>query len=651
MRRSLTLLFCLLCTSCRLLPDLQISIHNTVQPSTNGSYLPVACTTFDIDATAAYECGYVTVPADHLHPEDGRQLQLAVAVTKAAADGRQPDPIVFLQDGPGYGVVYRAQTHFLTNFGPYPIDRDVVWIDPRGVGLSQPTTSCQSEMSDFYWTTIADNTLTDEAYADQFFAQVAACMQRLEKVGIDFAVYNRLQNALDILVVTKALGYDQINLYGSGYGAQLALTLLQTDATAEPLRSAVLSGLYPTDINPLETAIHLQERLEAVFAACMAETGCNAAYPDLRMKFYDLLAALDRTPVPVTVKATDREITAYADDATLLHYVLNQLSLGNLAIETLPQNLTAFHNGDSNIVARDVSFLYGNQYVAATAAAQCQDTFAAVTSRLLVQTESAIDPGFIDFAMRYLPASLRFPTFCTKVGLDIATPPMAESTVSDHNVPILAFHGAFDPLTSTDGVKRALVDWEQPKIYTLIKGGHELLLDFCAQQMAAQFFATPDQPLDDRCLAKNKLVFNLPITDATFAPLVRTTAANVGISTLVPQSWAEDFAKTGLHPLGKIGAGIEVITLDAITQEDILPALEKQKWLLIWQSNGEMDLGDHHWQLYEDNIGILHMDIAVTQAENGTFYALRTIVSTDSVDADLIYETVFIPALENFHVE
>ncbi|MCB0080572.1 MAG: hypothetical protein KDE47_06565, partial [Caldilineaceae bacterium] len=175
MRRSLTLLFCLLCTSCRLLPDLQISIHNTVQPSTNGSYLPVACTTFDIDATAAYECGYVTVPADHLHPEDGRQLQLAVAVTKAAADGRQPDPIVFLQDGPGYGVVYRAPTHFLTNFGPYPIDRDVVWIDPRGVGLSQPTTSCQSEMSDFYWTTIADNTLTDEAYADQFFAQVAAC--------------------------------------------------------------------------------------------------------------------------------------------------------------------------------------------------------------------------------------------------------------------------------------------------------------------------------------------------------------------------------------------------------------------------------------------------------------------------------------------
>ena len=55
---------------------------------------------FKEPASAEVECGYLIVPADHAQP-DGPTLKLAVARFRSDSGNPEPDPIVYLEGGPG----------------------------------------------------------------------------------------------------------------------------------------------------------------------------------------------------------------------------------------------------------------------------------------------------------------------------------------------------------------------------------------------------------------------------------------------------------------------------------------------------------------------------------------------------------------------
>ncbi|MBI5567733.1 MAG: transporter, partial [Chloroflexi bacterium] len=55
---------------------------------------------FEEPASAEVECGYLIVPEDHAKP-DGPTLKLAVARFRSDSGHPEPDPIVYLEGGPG----------------------------------------------------------------------------------------------------------------------------------------------------------------------------------------------------------------------------------------------------------------------------------------------------------------------------------------------------------------------------------------------------------------------------------------------------------------------------------------------------------------------------------------------------------------------
>src|SRR4051812_21266805 len=59
-----------------------------------------------------YTCGYLTVPEDRDKP-DGRTIRLAVARVKAASATPPPDPIVYLEGGPGLSALFAAPSNVL----------------------------------------------------------------------------------------------------------------------------------------------------------------------------------------------------------------------------------------------------------------------------------------------------------------------------------------------------------------------------------------------------------------------------------------------------------------------------------------------------------------------------------------------------------
>ena len=169
-------------------------------------------------------CGYLTVPADHSRPQ-GTTIRLAVAIFKASYSNPAPDPVVDLQGGPG--------TQLLATIGPVLTptnlphfqlgDRDLILLDQRGVGYSQPSLGCQ-----------ASETLL-------------ACHDRLVRQGINLNDYNTIQNAEDVHDLVHALGYHQVTLWGISYGTRLALTVMRLFSA--DIRSVVLDSTSPPQVN------------------------------------------------------------------------------------------------------------------------------------------------------------------------------------------------------------------------------------------------------------------------------------------------------------------------------------------------------------------------------------------------------------------
>jgi pimeloyl-ACP methyl ester carboxylesterase len=88
-------------------------------------------------------CGYLIVP-ENRSVANGKTIKLAVEIVKSASDHPAADPVFFLDGGPGGSAlmdlgqyVNASNRDFLAG------DRDLVLIDQRGTGYSQPNLRCQ----------------------------------------------------------------------------------------------------------------------------------------------------------------------------------------------------------------------------------------------------------------------------------------------------------------------------------------------------------------------------------------------------------------------------------------------------------------------------------------------------------------------------
>jgi hypothetical protein len=79
-------------------------------------------------------CGTVAVPRDHESPGAGH-FNLAVVVAKSAEQPSLPDPVVYINGGPGGPLTIYADYQARH---PYAPRRDLILVDQRGTGRSEP---------------------------------------------------------------------------------------------------------------------------------------------------------------------------------------------------------------------------------------------------------------------------------------------------------------------------------------------------------------------------------------------------------------------------------------------------------------------------------------------------------------------------------
>jgi pimeloyl-ACP methyl ester carboxylesterase len=215
-----------------------------------GGFIPARCLVM-VPGMADVDCGYLTVPVRHEDPSAG-SMQLAVAIIRASAPQPQPDPVLYLAGGPGAGALDSLYTWVDQLFAR---DRDLILLDSRGTGLSEPLLICDNYGIDLNLEIIAYH---------------MACAEAMTADGIDLGAYNSVQSAHDIAMLAATLDYDQINLYGISYGTRLALTVMRDHP--EIVRSAILDSPYPVHINGLEQqTVSGFNAMDQLLAACAGD--------------------------------------------------------------------------------------------------------------------------------------------------------------------------------------------------------------------------------------------------------------------------------------------------------------------------------------------------------------------------------------------
>lgn len=236
-------------------------------------------------------CGTIKVLEDNAKP-NGKKIDLAFTIMKSWSQYPEPDPLVYLEGGPG-GSALTMIPLLDRVYAPWRTTRDIVFWDQRSAGISGNSVNCYNALSanavKIAKGQAGSTTLTGEEKPDNTMPD---CLKEIEAAGIDISKYNTTENARDVRTVMTALGYPTYNIYGISYGTKLALETMRV--APEGIRSVIIDGVAPSWIYLYNSfAFKTDEVIEYVAQQCIADEACNKAYPDLDKVIIDTLNKAD----------------------------------------------------------------------------------------------------------------------------------------------------------------------------------------------------------------------------------------------------------------------------------------------------------------------------------------------------------------------
>jgi pimeloyl-ACP methyl ester carboxylesterase len=292
-------------------------------------------------------CGFAVVPEQHRDPT-GPTIRLPVAVFKSASATPAPDPLVYIEGGPG-GAVQDTLTYLLGSDLPtLTANRDLIVYDQRGVGFAQPNLECPEVTAQDLADAQVEISPDDRASHD--IAAIGMCRDRLTKQGINLAAYTSAEGAADLNDIRAVLGYAQLNLLGVSYGTRVALTMIRDFPTA--VREAVLDSSVPLQANLVEDdGTNFNRSFNLFFAACAADATCHAKSPTLQADYMATVAQLNAQPIttPVKDEKSGNTVPVVVDGYDLTS-LIGEMFYDKTATSIIPQLIAQVRRGDTTLL-------------------------------------------------------------------------------------------------------------------------------------------------------------------------------------------------------------------------------------------------------------------------------------------------------------
>ncbi len=483
---------------------------NPARPShTNfgAAWKPVNCKTFDVpDAIAVdADCGYVTVPEQHAHPQ-GPTIELAVVRVRSSSNTPAPDPLFVEQGGPGDTTIGVFVNLVLPMKSPGLINilkgRDLLFVEERGTRYSRPFLSCPEINAHNVAVAKGEISPTDPGW-------IRACNARFKASGINPNAFNTRENAADIFYVAETLGYREFNFYGGSYGTLLGqYVTAQSGQHKATLRSAILDGVVRPDIDFNFGFSHtISHSLRNVFNDCAQDERCSQTYPGLEQKFLALVDQLNHKPIPITltVPSTKEKLASTLNGMGFVDGILSTLYRTEAA-HALPKLIYAANRGDFGWIEETLS----GDLEPSNAKEMYHTVLCARTKSIRVTPSGVLPAPYPQMLALAKREADMVRNACDVLNVDLKPPFVYENP----NIPVLVLNGAYDPATPQPYGEAVAKNFKTAYSFTFPAVGHISLIlkpgvpaATCSARIAVDFLGNPNQSPNSSCITQIKPAF------------------------------------------------------------------------------------------------------------------------------------------------
>lgn len=427
---------------------------------------------------AMAERGMMFVPANRSKP-NSEIIGIEVYRFRAApsANPRTP-PIFMLHGGPSFQGLERNLEnpgYYEQQIQPYLQAADYVVVGQRGIGSSKPTTVCARP----------DPVPLDASAERRAAAQreaAAKCRTFWSERGLDLSGFTVLEAADDVDDVRRALGYDQIQIWGGSFGSHWAMTLMRK--YPQTVARALLRGLEGPD-HTYDPPTGVLNAIARIAAAADTATALRGRIPEggLLEAFKVVIGRVERQPVMVTITdsatGVSHTVRVDGDAVRAVAYAGNARSW--------PANVLALHAGDYTLAARTAirSRLQPGYQVASYYMLDCGSGITPARSGAYLADTAIAVLGDINWSYR---------TNCTVWESDLGD---EFRTYFETSIPTVFVHGDWDLSTPLENARELQPYFKNLK-FMLVKGGsHGSLAEAMAASPAVRtaivrYFATGD---------------------------------------------------------------------------------------------------------------------------------------------------------------
>lgn len=430
-------------------------------------------------------CGYVTVPLDYDDPEAGT-IQIATLFVDNGASDRPP--VMYFPGGPGASAVDGS-------VGFYDAPFDVLLMDERGVGASEPSLNCP-ELDALFPKNLTEPIL-ERRTGDAYMAALEACRVRLVDEGVDLDAFGSDRSARDIGVVHRSLGFDDVDIWGVSGGTRLALTKLRDDP--DGMRSLTLDSVVPVDVNLFEnTILNASRSIDFISDICASQPACVDGVGDFLLLFERLRAELDADPITVRIDLpSGSSADTVIDGDALVDLVFTSLHDRRL-IPTIPATLAAAADGSTEGLERmkEHGLAWPNFSEGMFLSVLCREEFPFNDSAEIIADRVQGNAALEVLAAVVPPQEGE----CDLWNVDAAEPIENEPVANPLDIPVLVFAGAFDPITPP-AWSRLVAERLGGTYVEVPDGGHAVATaNSCTAQIFGSFLADPETPPDTACV-------------------------------------------------------------------------------------------------------------------------------------------------------
>jgi pimeloyl-ACP methyl ester carboxylesterase len=614
-------------------PTVEPGVANSADIVIRNNYTPVfeaASCDFAIPLQARVTCGFVIVPEDR-NGDLTDTIQIAVAIYHSNSDTVEPDPILYLQGGPGGLAIDWSTGVYETVIVPLLDERDFIVFDPRGVGYSKPRLDCEEIKSTYLNDIQGKYPLGQEV--SYYEGALITCRNNLNKLGANLPTYTSRNLAADAVDVIKALGYGQANLYGASYGTRIAQFIMRENP--DVIRSVILDSVVP-----VENQLLIQDKntetdrvIHLLFEGCKADPDCSSAYPDLESAYAEIINNLDSQPIDVTVTlGNDRILKQKLHGDWFRNTVIWGLR-DPLTLAAIPQLIYRTRDGD-----------YTPLYYAAALPLVAFDSIS-IGTYISVNCHDQV------FAIPTEGLDEKIYDLCNIWG--VTPPEPGENDPVNSDIPTLIITGKYDTVTPTTFARQLASHLSHSYLVEIQNQGHTPSvtgISDCPTKIIATFLQNPNSSPDLACLEETaEIDFTVPYGINDIVILEPTVIDQYRLNTLIPTEWSK--AEFGFYNRNNLFGDITQIGI----QRAAVSEAEWVNWLVTnFSGNRGFDqpatksdqrrVNGLLWSIYETRSQGDPVDIAFAKDSNETFMVLMYSYENEH---DALYKTVFIPIIDS----